>query len=101
MSSIANDYEDFEMISNTVTKWAEEGSLQFERKEILQELAELIRSGWAQAYILSVQPPHTLIADYSEAHADDLWFMLTPAGIRAMNELGAQGCSRLKHLASS
>jgi len=92
MSSIADDYEDFEMVSSTVSEWAEEDSIQFDRKEILKELAELIRSGYAQAYILSAQPPNALlVADYSEAHADDLWFMLTRAGIGIMKELDAQG----------
>jgi hypothetical protein len=71
MSSIADDYEEFEMVSNTATKWAEEDGLQFDRKEVLRELAELIQLGYAQAYILSAHPPHTLVADYSEARADD------------------------------
>ncbi len=90
MSSIADDYEDLEMVSNTATKWAEEDGLQFDRKEILRQLTELIRNGYAQAYVLSAQPPHTVVADYSEARADDLWFMLTAKGIGAMNELDAQ-----------
>lgn len=90
MSSIADDYEDFEMVSNTASRWAEEDGLQFDRKEILRELAELIRNGHAQAYTLSAQPPHSLLAEYSEARADDLWFMLTPAGVQALTELDAQ-----------
>jgi hypothetical protein len=93
MSSIANDYEDFEMVLNTTAKWAEEDGLQFGREELLSELSELILKGYAQSYVLSAQPPHTLVADYSEARADDLWFMLTPAGIRELNELDAQSGS--------
>lgn len=90
MSSMADDYEDFEMISETAAKWAEEDGLQFDREEILSELAELIRRGDAQAYILSPRPPHTLVADFSMARADELWFMLTAQGIRALKEMDAQ-----------
>src|SRR6266850_523872 len=64
MSSIADDYEDFEMVSNTATKWAEGDGLHFDRKEILRELAELIGKGYAQAYTLSAYPPHTVAVDY-------------------------------------
>jgi hypothetical protein len=87
MSSIANDYEDFEMISNETKKWAEEDGLEFERAEILEELAELIRNDYAKAYLISPDPPHVVVAAYSEACADSLWFMLTTAGKRTMKEL--------------
>jgi len=78
-------------LPSTAAGWAEEDGLRvFGRQELLSELADLIRTGYAQAYILSAQPPHTRVADYSEGRADDLWFLLTAAGIRALNELDAQ-----------
>jgi hypothetical protein len=91
MGAISDDYEDFETVASTAAGWAEEDGLRvFGRQELLSELADLIRTGYAQAYILSAQPPHTRVADYSEGRADDLWFLLTAAGIRALNELDAQ-----------
>lgn len=68
----------------------EDGLRVFGRQELLSELADLIRTGYARAYILSAQTPHTLVADYSEGRADDLWFLLTASGLRALNELDAQ-----------
>ena len=58
-------------LPSTAAGWAEEDGLRvFGRQELLSELADLIRTGYA--------------------HADDLWFLLTAAGIRALNELDAQ-----------
>jgi hypothetical protein len=89
MSSIADDYEDFEQVAKTLEKWAEEDGLQFGLDEILHALAELIGDGHAQAYVLSEHPPHVLVADYSEGRAHDLWFMLTAAGKQALDDLDA------------
>jgi hypothetical protein len=100
MSSIANDYEGFEMVSNETNKWAEESGIEFGRAEILEELSELIRNDYAKAYLLSPHPPHVVVAAYSEACADALWFMLTTAGIRAMKELEAGTRVRRRKTAS-
>jgi hypothetical protein len=89
MLSIADDYEDLEMISKTTKEWAEEGGFEFGRTEILEQLAEVIRRDYAKAYVLSEHPPHVMVAAYSEDHADALWFMLTTAGIRTVKEFEA------------
>ena len=87
MSSIADDYEDLAMVEQTTIDWAKEDGWQFTREEILLELAELIRKGHAQAYLLSSRPPHVVIAAYAPQHVDHLWFYLTPKGIEALREL--------------
>ena len=89
MSSIADDYEDFEQVSKTLEKWSEEDGFQFGHDEMLHAIAELIGDGHAQAYVLSEHPPHVLVADYSEGRAHDLWFMLTAAGKQALDDLDA------------
>lgn len=89
MSSIADDYEDFEQVAKTLEKWAEEDDLQFGHDEIVHALAELIGDGHAQAYLLSERPPHVVVADYSEERAHDLWFMLTVEGKQALADLDA------------
>ena len=87
MSSIADDYEDFEQVAKTSEKWAKEDGLRFEHDEILHTLAELIGDGHAQAYVLSEHPPHVLVADYSEGRVHGLWFMLTAVGKQALGDL--------------
>src|SRR5215472_9307203 len=89
MSCIADDYEELKVIFATIGKWAEEDSLHFDTREILDQLSVLIRENHAQAYILSPHPPHVVRADYSDASVNDLWFMLTVSGRQALNELGA------------
>jgi hypothetical protein len=88
MSAIANDYESFQIVTDTVAEWAKKDGVKvFHRQELLAEIGALVRDGYALAYILSPQPPHTSIAEYRESRADELWFWLTVAGIRALKQL--------------
>jgi hypothetical protein len=86
MSAIADDYESLHIVTETVAEWAEKDGTTFDRQELLAELGALIRDGYAQAYVLSARPPHTSIAEYCETRADEFWFMLTLAGIRALKQ---------------
>jgi len=87
MSAIADDYESLQIVTDTVAAWAKKDCAAFDRQELLAELGALIRDGYAQAYILSARPPHRSIAEYCETRADEFWFMLTLAGIRALKQL--------------
>ena len=87
MSCIADDYEEFSEISSTVSKWAEEDGLHFDREAILDQLSELIRGNEAQAYNLSSRQPHVVPVDFSEGSTENVWFMLTPSGIEALAAL--------------
>ena len=89
MSSIADDYEELQMIFTTVGEWAKEDGLMFDSKEILDQLSALIRAEHVQAYKLSSHPPHVVAVDFSEACAGDLWFMLTVSGRQALDQLDA------------
>jgi len=87
MSAIADDYESLQIVADTVAEWAKkDGTRAFDRQELLAELEALVRDGYAHAYVLSARPPHISIAEYCETRADELWFMLTLAGVRALNQ---------------
>ena len=87
MSAMADDYESLKTILESVNWMARENDLpHFAMRDVQPKVAELVREGYANAYILSSTPPHSTIVDYSVNRADELWFMLTAAGIRAMNE---------------
>jgi hypothetical protein len=77
MSAIADDDEDFSMVAKQQPNGLRNG-FQIDRQEMVGAIAELIRSSYAQAYLLSATPPHVLVADYSDSRAESLWFMLTP-----------------------
>jgi hypothetical protein len=87
MSAIADDYESLQIVTDTVAEWAKKDGSTFDRQELLAELEALIREGYAQAYVLSARPPHASIAEYCVTRADEFWFMLTLAGIRALKQL--------------
>ena len=88
MSAMADDYESLETILESVNWMAgEDGLPNFAEQDIAPELKDLVREGYANAYILSSTPPHSSIVDYSDSRAGELWFMLTPAGLRALNQL--------------
>jgi len=87
MSAMADDYESLETIVESVNRMATENDVpKFAVRDVQPAVAELVREGYASAYILSSTPPHSAVVDYSDSRADELWFMLTTAGILAMNE---------------
>jgi|ERR1700674_1162575 len=87
LEAMANDYESFACILDQVTKWAGEKQLHVTRDDIAVNLGNLIRSGYAKAYILSASPPHSQVAEFSHEHIDDLWYHPTPAGKKLVEAL--------------
>jgi cytosine/adenosine deaminase-related metal-dependent hydrolase len=80
MSAIADDYEDFEAIYGYVRNQAAESDIEATRELTMQLLGELIRDGFAQAYVLSATPPHTQAVRYSPERINELWFYLSAKG---------------------
>jgi hypothetical protein len=86
MASMADDYESLELIVDSVSALArEDGFPAFDKQAVQTEISELIRDGYAKAYILSPTPPHAVVTEYLDTRADEFWFMLTALGIQAMN----------------
>ncbi len=79
LCAIANDYEDFAIISDEVSKWQGKS---VSHSEIVEALAEVISMGLAQAYVLSPTPPHTTPVGFSKDDVERLWFYVTPEGKR-------------------
>ena len=90
MSIVADDYENFEMVIDTVREWAAEDGLGYTLEEILRELRGLTSDGDIQTYTYMTDKQELVVAVYDEMRVNDLWFMLTPAGIQAMNKLDSQ-----------
>jgi hypothetical protein len=88
LRAISDDYEEFEKILQDVTGWAAACGVTPDRSSTLRALEELIRDGYAQAYILSAVPPGKAEAvSYSLDRLDELWFYVTPKGKRLARQL--------------
>jgi hypothetical protein len=88
MSAIADDYESLQIVVDSVARWVKKDGVQaFHREELVAELGALIRDEYAQAYVLSANPPYASIAEHRESDADKFWFWFTPAGAHALERL--------------
>jgi len=79
LDSIANDYEDFAMISQEVRDWAQERGFLPEVSEIWAILMGFLEKGLAKAYRLAGAGP----AEYLQLPTqqdEDCYFYLTRAG---------------------
>ena len=92
MNAVADDYESLEHVVVWVRKLAEQRGLRPSRRQILRILGDLIRAGYAQAFQLSADKPHSRLAKFSIDNADRLWYHLTPKGLRVVKNTDQLGC---------
>ena len=88
LSSVADDYESFELIEEQVDKWATEAQIEVTADEMALHLADLIRSGLVRAFVLSPQQPHSVVAEFSPERLDELWYLVTPEGVKKVKAQG-------------
>jgi hypothetical protein len=81
--AISDDYESLELILESVIGWAVERAGVADKEGTLKALVGLIEDGYAQAYVLGrdARP-----VDYSESSLDDLWFYVTPNGMKFLKQ---------------
>lgn len=88
MDSIANDYEDFEMITYEVTRWAAEKGLTVTPDQIKSALRGVVLDGLARAYRGSLTGPGEVIDGWPEPDTDwNLYYKLTPEGHRVLESM--------------
>jgi len=96
MNTIADDYENLEHITRSAAELLSDRKIHASREEIIASLQELIDQGYAKAYLLSPKEPHSKPVVFSMAKVAELWFYLTPKGLRAVkntDELRTSGPS--------
>jgi len=86
MASMADDYENLQIIVNEVTTKAGSRQKALSRHEIIKAIQGLISDGYAQPYVLSPHPPHATPAAFDPERVDDLYYYLTPAGKKILTE---------------
>jgi hypothetical protein len=78
LSAISDDYERVEQIADYLRKSAPE--MDPCRRNISTALADLIRQGFARAYLLSSQPPHVTEVAFDGSRIDESYFYVMPEG---------------------
>jgi len=78
--SMADDYENLEIIIPHVTKWANTRGLELSRDQVIETLRAVVCEGYAQCYLLSPWPPHATVVAFDPEKVDAFYFYLTPRG---------------------
>jgi hypothetical protein len=89
--AMADDYESFELISEMVNDPERDGieGVRPTPNQVTSALAELIKDGDAQAYVLSSQEPYATKVEFSQDRLHELWYYLTKQGtsiVKKQNE---------------
>jgi hypothetical protein len=87
LRAISDDYEEFERIFRDVTEGTVACGKDASRSETQQALEELVRGGYAQAYLLEPRAKQAKAVNYSSADLYRLWFYVTPSGKKLAREL--------------
>ena len=83
--SIADDYEDFEMITGEVRTWAQELALFPSDEKIWGSLMILINKGLAKAYRLTERGAVELSGVPDPKESREVYFYLTPLGLESLS----------------
>jgi hypothetical protein len=95
LSSISNDFEDFETVVSDVSRSTTEKGQNVTREKIIRALEEAIHEGSAGAYILSAVPSRITPTVFSIGKIDKLWFRVTPKGKKLVERLDRQSQGNL------
>jgi len=87
LEAMANGYESFECVLEQVLPWASQRGIKAARSDVAKGLEWAIREGYAKAYLLSAQPPHSQPVAFSRERLDDLWYYVTPNGMQRVEQL--------------
>ncbi len=79
LESIANDYEDFQMVVHEVTQWAKKREISFSIDEIANTLLDLISEANARAWRLGDAPERIQVTRKCLGD-QDVYFIITSKG---------------------
>ena len=98
LDAISDDPETVPIILQTINEWdngrdpetwAARSAVPVSRPEVIRALRELIREGYAQAFIFLGNEAHPV--DFRENAVQDVWFSATKKGIDAVKQFLAKG----------
>lgn len=89
MDAIADDFESFDTISDSVCRWASEAmDVEPSSEEIESGLVHLLESGLADAYVLTNTNRKVPISEVSLKGVSDFYFYLSGKGLQALRQQG-------------
>jgi hypothetical protein len=86
LQAVANDFEEFEMIVNEITKWTS-GKTTPDVDRIQQALLNAVASGLVKAYEPREGDHHLVATEADPRKLHSLWFYITEEGILRMQKL--------------
>src|ERR1700722_17851640 len=87
LNSMAEDYENLQIIIRDVTNWGERRHVRPTRTEVVSAIEKVIADGYAQSFLLSPRPPHSTAVAFDLKRVDDLYFYLTPVGKKILKNV--------------
>jgi hypothetical protein len=96
IGAIADDYESVATILASINdrdanlepgRWEARRAVPVSRPEVISALTELVREGYAQAYVLDSRQPEGRPVKFREDEAGNLWFLVTTKGALAAERL--------------
>ncbi len=96
IAAIADDYESVATILASINErdpdlepgnWEARRAVPVSRPEVISALKELVREGYAQAYILDTTEPYSRAVKFREEDVDKLWFLVTSKGALTVEKL--------------
>ncbi len=99
LNEIADDYENLDTIMEYINRrdpsldpanWEALRAIPVSRPEVISALTELVREGFAQAYILQSHEPYSRPVKLSQGDIGSLWFLVTAKGAAAVKRLSRE-----------
>ena len=85
LAEISDDFEEPEHVNENITEIARLCGLSVERSEVLSMLRDLVESGYAKAYLLSMKGPAVEVeGPLPQDGTPDLYFLITDEGLKAL-----------------
>ena len=72
MTSMADDYENLQLIIRNVTNWGRNRQVFPTRDDVIKAIENVIADGIVQPYLLSSHPPHSTAVSFNLKRVDDL-----------------------------
>jgi hypothetical protein len=91
LQSVANDYENFEMILSEIAKWTSMDATALNVDQIKDSLMKAIERENIKAYEYSEESRQFIAADADRKAIHSLWFYITEQGKKQMQKLEQEG----------
>jgi hypothetical protein len=79
------DFENWQIILNEVSLWADREKIEVSREIINENLSKAINKGLIQAYLYSSKDSQFFLSPFDQTNIESLYFLATKAGKERLN----------------